>query len=388
MSQGKLSQYSPVWIKSISEINKYVWDDLALALETPFLEWDWLYALENSGSASKETGWLPMHLTLWDQERLVAAAPLYLKTHGHGEFIIDSLWAQLADRLGSFYYPKLVGMSPFTPLEGYRFLIDPQEDGQELVDIMLKEIDIFCLRHGIFSCNFHFVDPDWRHLVEQFGYLAWKHENFIWQNPGLKSFDQYLQSFKSVQRRNIKRECQSMDSRGIGIKVYKGNDFPEDLIGSMYECYANTNDQYGPWGCKYLSPSFFEQIYRSFGTRILTVVALEKSGGAIGMAFLVYKGDRLYGRYWGSLEAVKDLHFNVCYYTPIKWAIENDIRRFDPGIGGRHKLRRGFRLKSCYSLHRFYDRRIQLLARSYIKELNEMEEEHIDLVNSQLPLVQ
>ncbi|HMB31361.1 MAG TPA: GNAT family N-acetyltransferase [Desulfohalobiaceae bacterium] len=387
MGRGCYSQYSILWIRSISEVKKTVWDELALALKTPFLEWDWLYALENSGSASQKTGWLPMHVTIWDQKRLVAAAPMYLKTHGDGEFIVDSLWAELADRLGSFYYPKLVGMSPFTPLEGYRFLIDPGEDEQELVEIILREIDVFCLRHGIFSCNFHFVDPEWKSFVETFGYLAWKHENFIWQNCGLQGFDQYLQSFKSIQRRNIKRECQSMSRQGLNIKIYKGTDFPADLIGTMYECYAKTNEQYGPWGCKYLSLDFFEQIYHLFGSRILNVVA-SKGDRVVAMAFLVYKKDRVYGRYWGSLETIKDLHFNVCYYTPIKWAIDNEIKRFDPGIGGKHKLRRGFRLTPCYSLHRFYDRRLQLLAHSYIKELNTMEQEHIDLVNSQLPLGQ
>jgi hypothetical protein len=382
-------KYQVVWLQSILDVNQAAWDALAQQLKTPFLEWHWLSCLEVSESVGLSTGWIPMHLTLWDKDSLVAAAPLYLKTHGQGEFIVDSFWVELAERLGSFYYPKLVGMSPFTPLEGYRFLIDSQKDAFELTGLLLKEIEIFCKRYGVFSCNFNFVDPDWMPCVEKFGYLTWKHENFTWFNAGLSSFDAYLQLFTSHQRKNIKKECQSMQRQGVNIKIYQGQELPSPLVRTMYDCYVSTNDQYGPWGCKYLNSLFFEQIYHSLGSRILTVVASRKEQQqeqVIGMAFLVYKHDRLYGRYWGNLVPCKDLHFNVCYYKPLQWAIENDIQRFDPGIGGKHKLRRGFRLIPCYSLHRFFDQRLQLVVKSHIEEINVMEQEHMDFINSQLPL--
>lgn len=160
-------QLTLTWIDKIRDISQAEWDALALPLATPFLEWQWLNNLETSGSATSKTGWLPNHLTVWRDRNLIAAAPLYIKGHSYGEFVFDHQWADLSHRLGVNYYPKLLGMTPFTPAEGYRFLIAPGEDEDLLTGLMVEAIDQFCDRNRLSGCNFLFVDPEWRPTIEQ-----------------------------------------------------------------------------------------------------------------------------------------------------------------------------------------------------------------------------
>ena len=154
--------YSVSWISKIADIDESAWNALALPLKTPLLEWEWLRLLEDSGSVCLDAGWLPVHLTVWTNNRLVAAAPLYIKSHSDGEFVFDHAWADLAERLGVRYYPKLLGMSPFSPIIGYRFLIDPREDQLKITRLMVGAIDQFCQTNKISGCSFLFVDPNWK----------------------------------------------------------------------------------------------------------------------------------------------------------------------------------------------------------------------------------
>ena len=149
MTTGRPCPYTIAWIQQLSEIDRHAWDRLATPLPTPFLEWDWLRLMETSGSATAKTGWLPHHLTVWSGKNLVAVAPLYVKGHSAGEFVFDHVWANVADRMGIKYYPKLVGMSPFTPMAGYRFLIAAGEDELELTAVMVAEIDRLGRRYNL-----------------------------------------------------------------------------------------------------------------------------------------------------------------------------------------------------------------------------------------------
>ncbi len=382
------SNYSIVWSQNISDVRQAAWDDLALPLATPFLEWDWLHQLEVSGSATAKTGWLPHHLTVWSDRNLVAAAPLYIKGHSAGEFVFDHAWADLALRLGIAYYPKLVGMSPFTPMRGYRFLIAPGEDEAALTDIMLREIDRFCVRYQISGCSFLFVDPQWQTLIDHPRFSRWMHQSYSWQNRGFKTFADYLKCFNSNQRRNIKRERSAMQKQGICLQVTSGDTIPHTHIPVMYDYYVRTNEKFGPWGCKYLNPSFFDGLYHNYRHRLVLVSAYKgrpEQGLPIGMSLLVTKGRRLYGRYWGCSEEVKNLHFNACYYAPIEWAVSSGIDRFDPGAGGPHKLRRGFFAVPNYSLHRFADPRLRKIMRTHMDEINRMEGVQIDALNQAIP---
>ncbi|WP_346290490.1 GNAT family N-acetyltransferase [Sphaerothrix gracilis] len=383
------SGYTVSWMRNLAQIPQAAWDELALPLKTPFLEWDWLHNIESSGSAIANAGWLPNHLTVWRDRTLVAAAPLYLKGHSYGEFVFDHQWADLAARLGLQYYPKLLGMSPFTPAEGYRFLIALGEDEDQITGLMVEAIDQFCQRNHISGCNFLYVDPEWRSRLEKFGFQKWLHHSYVWQNQGYQDFSDYLGAFNANQRRNIKRERKSIEKSGLQIRVHTGEDISKSLCSLMYGFYSDTCDKFGWWGSKYLTRKFFEQLHPTYLHRVVMVAAYsEDSPKPVGMSFCLTKGDRLYGRYWGALEDYNHLHFNACYYTPIEWAIAQGIQTFDPGAGGRHKKRRGFPAMPNYSLHRFYDGRLQSILHNYIDEVNGMEQAEIEAINQDLPLKQ
>jgi len=385
----QLNRYSLAWTNQIAEIPQDAWDALALPLRTPFLEWEWLHNLETSGSATARTGWLPNHLTVWRDQTLIAAAALYVKSHSYGEFVFDHQWANVAHRLEVQYYPKLLGMTPFTPAEGYRFLIAPGEDEDELTAMMVAAIDHFCDRNRISGCHFLFVDPQWQPVIERHGFTPWLHHSYIWQSQGYKTFEDYLNAFNANQRRNIKRERKAVEKAGLRLQTLTAEEIPAALFSLMHDFYSDTCEKFY-WGSKYLTRRFFEQLNPRYRHRVLFVAAYseENSHQPIGMSFCLTKGDQLYGRYWGCFQEFDCLHFDACYYTPIEWAIAHGIQTFDPGAGGRHKKRRGFPAMPNYSLHRFYNRRLSQVLHTYIDEINAMERQEIDLINQDLPFKQ
>ncbi len=379
-------QYSIAWIEKIAEIPKTVWDELAEPLKTPFLEWEWLNNIETSGSATPKTGWQPIHLTVWRDKQLIAAAPLYIKGHSYGEFVFDHQWANLSHRLGISYYPKLLGMTPFTPAVGYRFLLAPGEDEDQITQLMIAAIDHFCDRHQLSGCHFLFVDPNWRQVMERNGFSSWLHHSYIWSNKGFKSFDDYLAIFNANQRRNIKRERKAVTKAGLQVITLTGEEIPHHLFPLIYRFYSNTCEKFY-WGSQYLNRRFFQNLYPHYRHRVVLVAAYTENDDKhpVGMSFCLRKGDNLYGRYWGSFEEYDCLHFEACYYQPIQWAISEGILMFDPGAGGRHKRRRGFPATPNHSLHRFYDQKMSQILRHYIGDVNEMEQQEIDAINQDLP---
>ncbi len=376
------------WLERLSEVQREAWDALALPLETPFLEWDWLQLMEASGSTGAETGWIPRHLSVWSGRELVAAAPLYVKIHSAGEFVFDHAWADVAGRLNRPYYPKLVGMTPFTPMIGYRFLMAPGLDEVDLTARMLEEIERFCRDHGLAGSSYNFVDPQWAERIAGRGFCPWAHQSFVWENERFSGFEDYLSGFNANQRRNIRRERRRLAQRGIRVDMIPGDDLPAELYERMHLFYARTNDQFGPWGCKYLTENFFGLLPDRFRGRLVFAVASEanRRGLPVGMALLVAKGENLYGRYWGCAREVEFLHFEACYYRPIEWAIAGGIRRFDPGMGGGHKLRRGFKAVPNFSLHRFMDPVLRQIMEKHIASINRLEYEEIAALNRHLPL--
>lgn len=381
-------RYTVAWINQLAEISQTAWDALALPLKTPFLEWEWLNNLETSGSATAKTGWLPNHLTVWRERSLIAAAPLYIKGHSYGEFVFDHQWANVAHRLGVRYYPKLLGMTPFTPAEGYRFLIAPGEDEDELTALMVAAIDQFCDRNRVSGCNFLYVDPQWQVVMERHGFTPWLHHSYIWHSQGYQTFDDYLNAFNANQRRNIKRERKSVEKAGLRLQTLSGDQIPSELFSLMHYFYSDTCEKFY-YGSKYLTHQFFKQLHPHYRHRVVFVAAYDEGNQQpIGMSFCLTKDDQLYGRYWGCFQEFDSLHFDACYYTPIEWAIAHGIQTFDPGAGGRHKKRRGFPATPNHSLHRFYNPRLSQVLHAYIDEINQMEQQEIDLINQDLPFKQ
>ncbi len=388
MAKRNNHKWTIQWLTSIDAVARDQWDRMAFPLQTPLLEWQWLYQLEASGSISREKGWYPCHLAIWDQQQLVAAAPLYIKIHSEGEFVFDHWWSQLAGQYGIVYYPKLVGMSPVTPAVGYRFLVADGVDQMVATGMMFKAIDELCRKMGLSGCHLNFVDPQWLETVQASGFMAWQHQSFLWHNPGYITFEDYLQPFKSSQRRNIRRELRQMQKLGIDIHALTNDQITPDLAPLMYKYYLNTNAQYGPWAAKFLNADFFERIFRHHRHRLLLMAAYQRSSPQtpVALSMLLFKNHHLIGRYWGSSRWFKDLHFNMCFYAPIQWAIARGIKTFDPGAGSPHKIYRGFRAVANTSLHRFFDPRLEALFQRFIHGINQVEETNIENLNTQLPL--
>lgn len=379
------------WHNSIDQIDPVQWDRLVAPLETPLLEWQWLHLLENSGSVAPANGWHPCHLTLWEGAQLQAAAPLYIKTHSEGEFVFDHWWAKLSKNYGIRYYPKLVGMSPLTPAVGYRFLMDDSLKASVIIPKMMAAIDHLCRSIELSSFQINFVDPDWYDSAFPSDFfLPWHHQSFLWKNQRFTEFADYLKPFKSSQRRNIRREVRHMDRQGIEIRPLTGPEISQDMAPLMFRYYLKTNAQYGPWAARYLNADFFDKIFKHLRHRLLLMAAYHMSNGTtpIALSMLLHKGNHLIGRYWGSAEQIKDLHFNMCFYAPIRWAIANGIETIDPGAGSPHKIFRGFRAVVNTSLHRFYDPRLKAIFRRHIDDVNQMEHANIRVLNEQLPFAQ
>jgi predicted N-acyltransferase len=246
------------WHRSMAELPEPAWDRLLLDhTAAPFFRWRWLHRLEASGSIVTREGWQPCHLGLWRGDELVAAAPLYLKGHSYGEFVFDQSFAQLAGQLGLRYYPKLVGMSPLSPVEGYRFLIAAGEPEAERTAQLLELIEAFCHRNSILSCNFLYVDPRWRPLVEAAGWSVWVNQQGCWSNPGFADFEGYLAGFNANQRRNVRRERKAVAAAGLTVTPVVGEAIAPALLKRMHHFYAQHCARWGPWGSKYLTESFF-----------------------------------------------------------------------------------------------------------------------------------
>ena len=375
------------WHRSIREIPQQQWDNLLAEQVSPFYRWSWLAALEKSGSVAPDQGWQPLHLSIWREGQLVAFAPLYLKGHSYGEFVFDQSFARLAGDLGLRYYPKLIGMSPVSPIQGYRFHVHPKEDDQELTAVMLRLIDEFAARNEILSCNFLYVDPSWKPLAEAAGCAAWVNQQSLWSADGQTDFSDYLAGFNANQRRNIKRERKAVQKAGLSVTPITGEALTPALLSRMHGFYEQHCSRWGVWGSKYLQASFFDQLVEPGLAQHVVLFSAHRGDpfDPVAMSLCVQDARHLWGRYWGSDEEIDCLHFEVCYYAPIEWALQQGLKSFDPGAGGSHKRRRGFVARPHSSLHRWYDPRMDTLIRSWLPRANGLMQEEIEAINAELP---
>lgn len=382
--------YTFTWESTLNGIDRASWNALVGPVQSPFLEWDWLELMESSGSIGPETGWYPAHLAVWSRDTLVAAAPLYRKIHSEGEFVDDYVWADLAYRMGVAYYPKLIGMSPVTPVQGYRFLISPSENEARLTGLMLAEIERYCRTNQLSGYHFLYADLEWVNSLPANRSMPWLHPVLIWRNPGYRDFDDYLARFKTNQRRNIIRERRRVREQGFTLRPLTGDQLTGAQLELMYRYYVGTNSKFGSWGCRYLTREFFFELADRFRDRLMLMGAFDNHSldDPVALGMFVYKDERLYGRYWGCREEVDNLHFNTCYYSPIEWAIDAGIREFDPGIGGGHKVRRGFESVPGCSLHRFMDPDMETLMRMNIDAINGQARDYIRKINQRIPFAQ
>jgi len=335
-------------LEGVAGLPREAWNDL-VGDESPFLEWDWLASLEEAGTVGPGTGWLARPLVIREGERLLAACPLYVKTHSEGEFVFDWAWADAAERAGIRYYPKLLVGVPFTPVTGARFLVAKGEDREAWIPRLASALIETCRESDLSGVHVNFCrEPETLSLTGS-DFRLRVGVQYHWTNPGYGCFDDYLNEFRSKRRNQIRRERRAMETAGIEIRCVTGDEIDDDLFAPMYDCYLSTIQSHY-WGRQYLNPRFFSLLAERFRHRLCFTVA-RRNGEVIGGTTNVIKGDTFYGRYWGALQPQRYLHFNVCYYAAIEHCIRAGLSRFEPGAGGEYKYLRGFDAHPTYSLH-------------------------------------
>lgn len=335
--------------RRIADIERAEWDALVGPTGSPFLEWDWLDALEQSGCVGAKTGWAPHHLTVRSEGRLVAAAPMYLKGHSQGEFVFDHTWAEAAERAGLAYYPKLLVAVPLTPATGQRFLTHPAQQRAPLLAVMAAALRDLCTGNKLSSVHVNFCADDEIAPLQAAGFLHRQGVQYHWHNQDYRTFDDYLARMRSKRRVEVKRELRLVADQGIAVTPLTGDAIDDALLAPMFRLYKSTIDKLY-WGRQYLNAAFFQQLGARW-KRNLCFVAARRGDELIAGAINVQKNGVLYGRYWGCFEEVRQLHFVVCYYAGVRHCIEHGFTRFEPGAGGEYKHWRGFDAAVTHSLH-------------------------------------
>jgi predicted N-acyltransferase len=326
---------------AIAELPAAAWDALR-ADANPFVSHAFLHALESSGCIRPDWGWQAHHLGLYEDNRLVAAAPLYLKGNSHGEFVFDWGWARAWENAGGAYYPKLLCGVPYSPVPGPRLLAGTPALQRVLVEAMRDE----ALRLGLSSVHVNFLQPTELAAFDE-DWLIRSDVQFHWHNHGYRHFPDFLATLKHKKRKNILHERQRVAGSGLHIEWRSGDSLQQDEWRQVHALYEATFDMKGNHAA--LTAAFFQRL-GDLGQ--LAQLALARDGDRIvAMALFVQGGNALYGRYWGAAVDVPGLHFELCYYRGIEYAIAQKLARFEPGAQGEHKLARGFLPVRTHSRH-------------------------------------
>ena len=335
-------------LTSIGAADPAEWDRCAGA-DNPFVRHAFLAALEESGSSTAETGWLPQHVVLKARDGgVLGAAPMYLKSHSYGEYVFDHGWADAFERAGGRYYPKLQVSVPFTPVTGPR-LLAPEGPQTDAVQAALVAACVeLCDRLGASSLHVTFPTEAEFALMGEAGLLRRTGMQFHWLNEGYGSFDDFLASLASRKRKQIRRERRTVAEAGLSIRTLSGDEIEERHWDAFFAFYRETGTR--KWGVPYLTRSFFSLLCERMSEAVVLVM-VENAGRPVAAALNLAGADALYGRNWGCIEQHRFLHFEACYYRAIDYAIAHGLKRVEAGAQGPHKLARGYLPVPTYSAH-------------------------------------
>lgn len=350
---------------SLSAIGREAWDACALPTGDPFVSFDFLHACEASGSAVPRQGWAGRHLTLRDpDDRVLGVMPLWLKGHSQGEYVFDHSWADAYQRAGGRYYPKLLSAVPFTPATGPRLIAHPDVDAASVREALIQGALTLCERLDLSSLHVNFpTEAEWRLMGDQ-GLLKRQDMQFIWRNEGYQTFDDFLAALSSNRRKTIRRERRDAQA-DLDIRVLTGADIAEAHWDAFFAFYMDTGSR--KWGRPYLTRAFFSLIGQSMADRIALMMAFRGETPIAGALNFIGR-DALYGRQWGALEEVPFLHFELCYYQAIDFAISRGLSRVEAGAQGEHKIARGYLPTPVYSAHHIADMALRVPVERYLEQ--------------------
>ena len=317
--------------------------------DNPFVSHAFLYALEQANCVGGRSGWQPRHLLAEAPDgRLLGCAPCYVKTHSQGEYVFDQGWAEAFERAGGDYYPKLQVAVPFTPVTGPRLLARPGPMADEVRGALAGALAEITTASELSSAHVTFLtEAEWTALGKR-GFLQRTDQQFHWQNAGYATFEDFLSALASRKRKSIRRERKEALSTGIEVHWLTGSDLTEDIWDAFFAFYMDTGSR--KWGRPYLTRAFFSIIGATMGDRILLMMA-KRAGRWIAGAINFLGADTIYGRNWGAVEHHPFLHFELCYYQAIDYAIAHKLKRVEAGAQGEHKLARGYMPHTTYSAH-------------------------------------
>ncbi|MDB4972261.1 MAG: N-acetyltransferase [Myxococcaceae bacterium] len=332
-------------VPSLAEVDAAEWNALC-APNDPFMEHGFLRLLEESRSVGPaESGWLPRHVLVKREGKLLAAMPLYLKHHSYGEFIFDFGWAQAALRAGLPYYPKLISAAPFTPAGGRRLLLRA-EDEAALTPVLIAAAREVALREQASSVHVLFCSEQESVQLQELGMHARHSTQYHFQNEGYHSFADFMAALRNSSRKAVRKERERAQSYGLNLTMRAFSELPAPDVAAMWTFYRSTIANHGSEA--YLRRGFFERL----GTTPYAYAAMAHDGSEpVAGALFFYKGTSLFGRYWGAVKDLPMLHFELCYYLPMEWALERGMQRFEAGAQGEHKIKRGFLPNTCFSSH-------------------------------------
>ncbi len=366
-------------LSTLEAISPLEWDTL-VSPNDPFCTHAFLSTLETSGSVGQQSGWLPCHIIIREGERLVAAMPLYLKDNSYGEYIFDWGWAEASERAGIPYYPKLVCAVPFTPATGSRLLIHPDEDAAHWKPILVnvaKQVADQTNAHSIhWLCTDHPTPPD--DSVHRRETLQ-----FHWHNPQVSTFEEWLSKFKTKDRKKIRAERRKAKQGVDQIQCVHGKDLTDTQIATIWNCYQDTTMR--KWGRPYLQHGFFASLNTTLAS-LTRVFFAYKDQQIVAVSLCFERGQHLYGRYWGCLEDIDSLHFELCYHAPIEYCLEHGLQKFEAGAQGEHKLKRGLLATSVHSWHWLEHPGLHHGVGEFLQEEIAVTQQNIHAYNAHSPL--
>ena len=364
--------------RRIAEVGRDAWDACATNpahAGNPFIRFDFLDALEQADCAVERTGWAPRHLSIEDDRgRTAAVLPLYLKSHSQGEYVFDHAWADAYERAGGRYYPKLLSAAPFTPATGARLLARPGVDPDEARRFLLGGALTLCERYEASSFHVNFpTEGEWRWMGDQ-GLALREGQQYHWLNRGYATFDDFLGALSSGRRKTIRRERRDA-VQGLEIVCLTGEDLTEDHWDAFFGFYMDTGSR--KWGRPYLNRAFFSLLGERMADRVLLIMA-RRAGRWIAGALNLIGDDCLYGRNWGCVEDVPFLHFELCYYQAIDWAIARGLARVEAGAQGQHKIARGYLPAPVFSAHYIADPALRAPVERFLAQERQATEQEME----------
>ena len=363
--------------RALSEIPAADWDALHDG-RNPFVAHAFLSGLESTGCLREEWGWTPCHVGLWNGDELIAAAPGYLKTNSHGEFVFDHAWAHAYAQHGLDYFPKWLGAVPYSPVTGPRLLA--RDDAHR--SLLLESIVGFVRKTGLSSAhvNFHEEDED---AAFDSDWLPREDVQYHWRNDaGWETFDDFLAAMDHKHRKNIQQERRKVREAGVSFRIAHGDEATDADLAAMHGFYLHTFADYG--NSPTLTLEFLHHLARAMPRQLVLVLG-ERDGEPVSGALCLRGGDTLYGRYWGAAEQVPGLHFETCYYQGIDYCLHEGLSRFEPGAQGEHKIARGFLPTIVRSRHRIGDPRFAAALRDWCRDERRSVRDYATMLASHSP---